>query len=29
MARDFFCSRTKTKFFTRVFSGFPEPTDVY
>ncbi|WP_230491625.1 DUF1661 domain-containing protein, partial [Porphyromonas gingivalis] len=25
MARDFFCSRTKTKFFTRVFSGFPEP----
>ncbi|WP_230484006.1 DUF1661 domain-containing protein [Porphyromonas gingivalis] len=29
MARDFFCSRTKTKFFTRVFSGFPEPLDVY
>ncbi|WP_257120623.1 DUF1661 domain-containing protein [Porphyromonas gingivalis] len=28
MARDFFCSRTKTKFFTRVFSGFPEPLDV-
>ncbi|WP_397388602.1 DUF1661 domain-containing protein [Porphyromonas gingivalis] len=25
MARDFFCSRTKTKFFTRVFSVFPEP----
>ncbi|MDP0531466.1 DUF1661 domain-containing protein [Porphyromonas gingivalis] len=29
MARDFFCSRAKTKFFTRVFSGFPEPLDVY
>ncbi|WP_230491385.1 DUF1661 domain-containing protein [Porphyromonas gingivalis] len=25
MVRDFFCSRTKTKFFSRVFSGFPEP----
>ncbi|WP_230587891.1 DUF1661 domain-containing protein [Porphyromonas gulae] len=25
MAREFFCSRAKTKFFTRVFSGFPEP----
>ncbi|WP_256963050.1 DUF1661 domain-containing protein [Porphyromonas gingivalis] len=25
MVREFFCSRTKTKFFSRVFSGFPEP----
>ncbi|WCG01399.1 DUF1661 domain-containing protein [Porphyromonas gingivalis] len=29
MVREFFCSRTKTKFFSRVFSGFPEPLDVY
>ncbi|WP_235290041.1 DUF1661 domain-containing protein [Porphyromonas gulae] len=25
MVREFFCSRAKTKFFTRVFSEFPEP----
>ncbi|MGP1552489.1 MAG: DUF1661 domain-containing protein [Porphyromonas gingivalis] len=29
MVREQKNSRTKTKFFSRVFSGFPEPHDVY